>query len=1764
MGRFTSLRPLALIILALSFASVSIGAVGSAPPSIGLDQAKSIRVESETPSGATLSFKLDDLNCESIEAEGETFDRFYIPGDPATGKVGWPEMPTVVRYVLIPAQSGVELDLKTLKHHYIENVNPFPKQPAVLESNDAVASNRLFDDTKPLIRNTEALTASGFWPETAAEIGRPAIMRGFRMVPVIIHPVRYDAAARRVEVIDQIDLSLNYSTDANRVNVVTDLRPRQSSPAFYKLLDKLVINPPAADPGRDFGVMGGSLLYVIGPAGNTWNPAMAELTPLVEWRRMMGWTVNVLRVQNPGDKNSVKREIQDFYDNAEIKPEAIILCGDADNAGGNQFVMDYFNKQDGAAYPYESDHPYTQLEGDDLLPEASVGRLIFNSANRLHGLIAKTIKYEKHPYVGAGNNIGWQKRGAVESTKWSSGLSTNDATRWARDIMLMNGYESVDELYCSAQVPDAANNQFVRDNFTAGISLFVHRGYLWMNPSFGFGEVANLRNGEMLPLALILTCNTGDYAEHISDGGADYFNESFSWAPNGGAIGAVGFAGATHTAYNNVYLGGVIEGLFNQEIYDQGWAHTAGKLALYTHYANRGDINHEENRNMEAWLTEFYIGNLMGDPAVDLFTNSPRELSVDAPDLIRHGETHVEVTVLHNDDQSAATDATVCLYKAETCQIVKTPDAEGHVSFDLDPAWSQQGSFVLTVSGHNLLTSFDSLATGQAQNFIGAGTFTLDDDNAGASVGNSDGAANQTETLEIGLNITNFGATVPDGGIDVSIEPEEAGLQVEVGNAHFDACPAAGQSVTADLVVTILGGFPSKENATFHVTCTNGQATWNSSLSIPVVGPKYEVASVAYEGDPLRRAENAQLFITLKNVGNGDGGAVFGTLHGLTRFIGAAAQEVSFPAIAQNRTGRSESTFPVSAHPFFFGGNSAPMELSLETAGGFHQTVPLDLTLAPAVSGEPFGPDKYGYICFDKNDTNWYACPTYDWIEIDSTVMIDSVNRGPGHKLPNMNDRADQEDKNAVIELPFAFQYYGEEFRTATISTNGWMAFGDHRNMFMARNRHMPGAENIPAMLAPFWDELITPNGSGIYTYYDDSLNVFIVEWSRVQRLVRVGGDQGAIETFQVILFDPVFHPNRTGDGDIVFQYNDVTEERICVQDHDTPYATVGIASPKTDDGLEYTYWHQLHPGADSLRDGWAIKFTTLVEFRTGVLFGQVTDAASGLPVEGASINCSYGFSTVTDEGGNWRIENVLVDTNYTVRASKRFYNTTIDTGIVVNENEETFVPQALLRPEFSIGADSSFHFGMLVDSTTQKPLSITNLGNGELTYTSRFVFEDAGNPWSVQRNWSLQDSLQDNQVNAVCFVKDHFVVACGNNGRGDTTNYFVTLNRQGVLDRLNDSTIIKHHQPVVKRNGIKDMEYLDGAIWAVYNDVNIIKIDTADYSLLGSWRIPAINNAKAMTVDPATKHFYISASAGDIFEFVFNDADSTFNSVRQFGVVDTRTNTNLVKYGLTWFRDDPNGYNLYVMTTNETPVDNNAADIAIFKVNVNTATARFVTSLPGVFAAGAMGQGGISITPKWNNHLWVMAAMINGGNGSTDRLAIIEIAPNSSWISYDNPAATLEPFGQGTINVSISTHGLDVGDYGAGIEFTTNAYPGRVVFPIDLSVLDSLPPPPPPDTDTVVVRDPNGIPYVFELKQNYPNPFNPTTTIRYGLDRSGSAKLYVYDVQGREVLRLVDGPMPAGRYSIAFDANALPAGLYIYRLESRNRVAVHKMVLVK
>lgn len=85
-----------------------------------------------------------------------------------------------------------------------------------------------------------------------------------------------------------------------------------------------------------------------------------------------------------------------------------------------------------------------------------------------------------------------------------------------------------------------------------------------------------------------------------------------------------------------------------------------------------------------------------------------------------------------------------------------------------------------------------------------------------------------------------------------------------------------------------------------------------------------------------------------------------------------------------------------------------------------------------------------------------------------------------------------------------------------------------------------------------------------------------------------------------------------------------------------------------------------------------------------------------------------------------------------------------------------------------------------------------------------------------------------------------------------------------------------------------------------------------------------------------------------------------------------------------------------------------------------------------------------------------------------------------------------------------------------------------------------------------------------FKLNQNFPNPFNPNTTISVNVTRADEFEVLVYDIVGKIVTVLHQGPLSEGTHQFSFDGSEIPSGLYLCEIKSGDELEVMKMILAK
>lgn len=94
------------------------------------------------------------------------------------------------------------------------------------------------------------------------------------------------------------------------------------------------------------------------------------------------------------------------------------------------------------------------------------------------------------------------------------------------------------------------------------------------------------------------------------------------------------------------------------------------------------------------------------------------------------------------------------------------------------------------------------------------------------------------------------------------------------------------------------------------------------------------------------------------------------------------------------------------------------------------------------------------------------------------------------------------------------------------------------------------------------------------------------------------------------------------------------------------------------------------------------------------------------------------------------------------------------------------------------------------------------------------------------------------------------------------------------------------------------------------------------------------------------------------------------------------------------------------------------------------------------------------------------------------------------------------------------------------------------------------------------IITSDSALPSSVSLDPNRPNPFSHMTTFDYTVAEGGPVRFAIYDVLGKEIVRIVDAVQKQGTYSVKFDGSVIVGGSYIARLETGG-VVISRMVAV-
>ncbi|MBC8450815.1 hypothetical protein H8D73_01225, partial [bacterium] len=219
---------------------------------------------------------------KSIVLDERPFDLVAVEGAGDWGDLGDPTLAVAATLIAIPPTSGVELRIIDEQYGTMRCSELLPVQPA----------GRLKGD--PLSYNEAAYSGSSFSPENSVLVGDPAILRDYRVVPLRVYPLAYNASSEELRYVKRLVIELDYST-AGTINLKTRNRP--TSAAFRPLYEETIANFDFVKTRYESDERGKYLII-------THDDYYASILPLAEWKHKRGMEVEIAKLSVIGSSSS--------------------------------------------------------------------------------------------------------------------------------------------------------------------------------------------------------------------------------------------------------------------------------------------------------------------------------------------------------------------------------------------------------------------------------------------------------------------------------------------------------------------------------------------------------------------------------------------------------------------------------------------------------------------------------------------------------------------------------------------------------------------------------------------------------------------------------------------------------------------------------------------------------------------------------------------------------------------------------------------------------------------------------------------------------------------------------------------------------------------------------------------------------------------------------------------------------------------------------------------------------------------------------------------------------------------------------------------------------------------------------------------------------------------------------------------------------------------------------------------------------------------
>ena len=759
---------------------------------------------------------------------------------------GAPDLPKMTASVIIPDLASMQLEVLDAEYQDFENIFIAPSKGNLYRNIDP--------STVPYEFGT-AYTTNAFFPGDLAGTRDPYIVRDYRGQTIIAYPFQYNPVTRTLRVYTDITVKISSIGGTGMNPFYRNEQPEKVDIDFNRIYQHQFLNAQGNGsrytPVPEFGNM---LIICYGAF-------MEAIQPYADWKKQVGYPVEVIDVGTIGNSNAIKSYIANYYNNKGLT--FVLLVGDAAQVPSSSTSAG------------DSDNNYSYIVGNDHYPDLFVGRFSAENVGQVQTQVQKTLLYEKNPPVGTDWFSICTGIGSDQGPGDDNEYDYQHIRNISNNKLLPYTYTYANELFDGSQGGnDEGGNPTpsqVAADINTGTGILNYTGHgsdgSWGTSGFSISDVNNLVNNDMLPFIWSVACVNGNFV-----GGTCFAEAWLRATKNGGLTGAVAFLGSTINQSWDPPMAGQDE--MNDilvETYPGQITRTFGALSMNGCMLMNDEFGSGGSEMTDTWTC-------FGDPSLMVRTALPTQMAVTHDAVLFLGAS--EMTILCDADGARAT------LSLDGTRLASGVVSNGTVTLSFAPL-GNVGTATLTVTAFNRLPYIVNIdiipATGP---YVVYNSYDIND-----ASGNNNGLADYNESVGMAVELENVGI-LDATDVIVTITTDDPYITVTDYSEIYPLIPAGGSVMIDDAFgFTVASNVPDQHQVTFTITSVMGDETWQSIFMLNANAPILNINTITIDdaagngNGQLDPGETADLTINYTNTGHATAYDVDVYLEGQSGFV---------------------------------------------------------------------------------------------------------------------------------------------------------------------------------------------------------------------------------------------------------------------------------------------------------------------------------------------------------------------------------------------------------------------------------------------------------------------------------------------------------------------------------------------------------------------------------------------------------------------------------------------------------------------------------------------------------------------------------------------------------------------------------------------------------------------------------------------------------------------------------------------------------------